>query len=405
MNSTHDLIVLSLVDETTSFVPIYNICLGIFHFVHFNKLHSTTEEQHSTVMPVRICFIGSLYQWMIIFLCLCLTGVSNIGWLSVAHLSSMTQFSTSVCRTIMGLNKRQIRLCRQNTEHMNSVKMGALMSIVECQFQFRNRRWNCTSNDENHYFGRVLQAGTREAAFVHAVTSAGVAHMITHDCSSGKLEKCGCDLSMNGMHDQGFQWAGCSDNVRYGTAFSRQFVDASEKRKQKSLERVQMNLHNNEAGRKAIERHMKVQCKCHGVSGSCEMKTCWRVMPSFREVGYILKDKFDGATEVVPRRVNSRLMLAPAHSQFKPHTVEDLVYLHESPDYCNPNNVTGTLGTFGRVCNKTSKAIDGCGLLCCGRGYVTRFEKRSERCHCKFHWCCYVKCKECIKTVEVNTCL
>jgi len=43
---------------------------------------------------------------------------------------------------------------------------------------------------------------------------------------------------------------------------------------------------------------MKVQCKCHGVSGSCEVKTCWRSVPAFREVGNILKDKYNGATEV-----------------------------------------------------------------------------------------------------------
>ncbi len=60
-----------------------------------------------------------------------------------------------------------------------------------------------------------------------------------------------------------------------------------------------MNLHNNRAGRQVLVANMRKECKCHGLSGSCELKTCWESMPSFREVGDIIKDKFDGATEVV----------------------------------------------------------------------------------------------------------
>ena len=37
-----------------------------------------------------------------------------------------------------------------------------------------------------------------------------------------------------------------------------------------------------------LERTMKVECKCHGVSGSCELKTCWRSLASFRMVSRVV---------------------------------------------------------------------------------------------------------------------
>lgn len=149
---------------------------------------------------------------------------------------------------------------------------------------------------------------------------------------------------------------------------------------------------------------MKVECKCHGVSGSCELKTCWRAMSSYREVGERIKEKFDGATEVKLQNTKSGQKLVLVNPRLKLHTDADLVYLVASPDFCEPDDKIGSFGTYGRVCNKTSKAIDGCDLMCCGRGYETRRKTVAERCMCKFHWCCYVICKTCEKTIEEHTC-
>lgn len=149
---------------------------------------------------------------------------------------------------------------------------------------------------------------------------------------------------------------------------------------------------------------MRIQCKCHGVSGSCELKTCWRSIPPFREVGSALKDKFDGATEVEQRKIGSRLELVARNNQYKPQTEADLVYLDASPDFCEPDTRTGSLGTQGRLCNKTSKAIDGCELMCCGRGFNTRRKSTVERCNCKFQWCCHVKCQRCRRDYEEYVC-
>ena len=72
---------------------------------------------------------------------------------------------------------------------------------------------------------------------------------MTRACSSGALDECGCDRTVQGRSPQGFEWAGCSDNIAYGNAFSRTFVDARERARGTKATRALMNLHNNEAGR------------------------------------------------------------------------------------------------------------------------------------------------------------
>ena len=42
-------------------------------------------------------------------------------------------------------------------------------------------------------------------AFVHAISSAGVAHALTKACSQGELENCGCDRSLRGATPEGFE--------------------------------------------------------------------------------------------------------------------------------------------------------------------------------------------------------
>jgi len=37
---------------------------------------------------------------------------------------------------------------------------------------------------------------------------------------------------------------------------------------------------------------MEFRCKCHGMSGSCQLKTCWKSAPDFHVVGKVLKHQF-----------------------------------------------------------------------------------------------------------------
>ncbi|XP_061835876.1 protein Wnt-3a [Nerophis lumbriciformis] len=328
-----------------------------------------------------------------------------IWWsLAVGHTSLGTQ--PILCSSIPGLVPKQLRFCRNYVEIMPSVAEGVKIGIQECQHQFRGRRWNCTTvNDNLAIFGPVLDKATRESAFVHAIASAGVAFAVTRACADGSATICGCDTRHKGPPGEGWKWGGCSEDVDFGSMVSREFADARENRPDA---RSAMNRHNNEAGRTSLNDNIFLKCKCHGLSGSCEVKTCWWSQPDFRAIGDYMKDKYDSASEmVVEKHKESRgwvETLRPRYNYFKPPTERDLVYYEGSPNFCDPNPQTGSFGTRDRVCNLTSHGIDGCDLLCCGRGHNTRTERRKEKCHCIFHWCCYVSCQECVRVYDVHTC-
>ncbi|KAL0180747.1 hypothetical protein M9458_023153, partial [Cirrhinus mrigala] len=103
------------------------------------------------------------------------------------------------CEKLRGLIQRQVQICKRNVEVMDAVRRGAQIAIDECQFQFRNRRWNCSTLESVPVFGKVVTQGTREAAFVYAISAASVAFAVTRACSSGELDKCGCDRNVHGV--------------------------------------------------------------------------------------------------------------------------------------------------------------------------------------------------------------
>lgn len=63
------------------------------------------------------------------------------------------------CEKLKGLIQRQVQMCKRNLEVMDSVRRGAQLAIEECQYQFRNRRWNCSTLDSLPVFGKVVTQG------------------------------------------------------------------------------------------------------------------------------------------------------------------------------------------------------------------------------------------------------
>ncbi|KAI8430002.1 hypothetical protein MSG28_000449 [Choristoneura fumiferana] len=151
------------------------------------------------------------------------------------------------------------------------------------------------------------------------------------------------------------------------------------------------NLINARFGRKAVSTAMRTKCTCHGVSGSCSVRTCWRALPAMARVAAALAGEAARAGPLRPRRAR--------------HARPRLRYVTPSPDYCEPDPAAGSLGTQGRRCNASAgAAAGGCGRLCCGRGRRAVRTSRLERCHCRYHWCCRVDCQLCRITTEEHYC-
>lgn len=112
-----------------------------------------------------------------------------------------------------------------------------------------------------------------------------------------------------------------------------------------------------------------MECTCHGVSGSCNVKTCRYTLSEFYRVGDHLHNAYESAVAAVLDQTQNNLVPKISAEKIRKR---NLVFLELSPDYCVKDLKEGTLGVAGRRCNKTSPGTDGCEIMCCGMGFHTK---------------------------------
>ncbi|XP_028606563.1 protein Wnt-9a [Podarcis muralis] len=297
------------------------------------------------------------------------------------------------------LEKKQRRMCRRDPGVAETLMEAISMSALECQYQFRFERWNCTL--EGRYRASLLKRGFKETAFLYAISSAGLTHAMAKACSAGRMERCTCDEAPDLENREAWQWGGCGDNLKYSNKFVKEFLG---KKSNKDL-RARVDFHNNLVGMKVIKAGVETTCKCHGVSGSCTVRTCWRQLSPFHEIGKQLKQRYEMALKVgsTTNEATGEGDISPPKKSIQGHgdqipRTTDLVYIDDSPSFCLVSRYSP--GTSGRKCYKDKN----CESICCGRGHNTQSRVVTRPCQCQVRWCCYVECKQCTQREEVYTC-
>ena len=153
---------------------------------------------------------------------------------------------------------------------------------------------------------------------------------------------------------------------------------------------------------------MRKVCKCVGLSGACNSKLCFQTLQPLKESTNWLRRRYDRAQKVhassrAKRDDGTRALVTVARSSTP--NKDDLIYLLNSPNYCDYDTSTGSLGTRGRRCNicRRHGGFGTCEELCCGRGHQEYEEIHSRSCSCTFTNF-IMECKTCKEKVTVYRC-
>ena len=142
---------------------------------------------------------------------------------------------------------------------------------------------------------------------------------------------------------------------------------------------------------------LSVNCRCHGVTGACQLKHCMKRLPTFQEVAAKLSKMYEKALLIDTRQQRSgKKKISGAKGS--------LLYCDSSPNYCLADKSLGTTGTTGRECLLNGAGKQSCEKLCCGRGFSTQKIEIVENCKCRYVWCCEVKCEVCRSSRLQHTC-
>ncbi|CAK1603453.1 unnamed protein product [Parnassius mnemosyne] len=290
---------------------------------------------------------------------------------------------------VINSTARQLKICRKDPGLQIVLSTAKSQAIEACEQYFQYDRWNCSlvfnGKEKKSIFNKIY----RETAFVHALVAASLSHAIAKGCASGDLYRCSCLRTRRKYNTTQLKSGRCGDDFKYAKRLVKNFLDV----KQVSSDAVAEILKQDVLiGIDSIGEHLKEVCKCHGFSGSCTTKTCWKRLTPFSSVMGLLKKHYHHA---IKKKIVTSPAKSPSPARIKIRLERErnkLIYVQRTPNLC--------VSTKGRVC----KDRNNCATLCCGRGFTVSKKTISKRCRCKMENCCFVSCDMCVEEVDVFTC-
>jgi len=266
---------------------------------------------------------------------------------------------------------------------------GLKQALGSCQQSFQWQRWNCPSQDFVQKNSKPEEkTPNREDVYVAAISMAAIVHTLTKDCANGVIAGCGCTenaLNVPCAHEPS----------KALEQFVKQFGTGSG-----------ATAHNRRVVGALLERSLEQECRCKQpgpVQGNRQEEECVAVLKPFESIAQDLLQMYDDAIQLDSASSNLKIM-------WENIPLDSLVFMQDSPNYCEHDSRGLWKGTRGRQCSKDgSGSLEerlSCQQLCRVCGYRVRSQHlRSERrCNCKLVWGFRLQCDVCVQLEKQYSC-
>ncbi|XP_001358399.3 wnt inhibitor of Dorsal protein [Drosophila pseudoobscura] len=265
---------------------------------------------------------------------------------------------------------------------------GLKQALSSCQDSFKWQRWNCPSTDfVKRHTAPATPTPEREDVYVAAISMASIVHTLTKDCANGVIAGCGC--TGNALN------VPCShEPLKAVELYEKRFGSGSG-----------AAAHNQRVIGSLLQQSLVQECRCKqpGPQGKCLEEECVKVLKPFEAVAQDLLQMYDDAIQLDSTASNLKIM-------WENIPLDSLVFMQDSPNYCEPEASGRWTGTRGRQCSKDgSGSVEerlSCQQLCrvCGYRVRTQHVRSERRCNCKLVWGFRLQCDVCVQLERQYTC-